>query len=242
MSSAAKSIIGVPLSIRSRLLGVLVLGRKSGRSFSEDDEKFLNSVGRVLAVAIENARLFKHAQEMSLADELTGLANRRMFNLQLTSELNQARITGARLCLMIFDLDFFKRINDKFGHLVGDEILHAFAQTVQAELRDTDLFCRFGGEEFALIAPDISVTDAIALANRICQLIAAKPFVLEDGTTHALTVSIGVACLGPGITNDEELIAVADEALYAAKARGRNRVEVAYGNPVTAKSDETSAH
>ena len=232
MGSLARCIIAVPLHIRTRLLGVLVLGRNSGRNFSVEDEKFLSSVGRVLAVAIENARLFMQAQEMSLADELTGLANRRMFNLQLAAELNQARISGARLCLMLFDLDFFKRINDRFGHLVGDEVLRAFAHAVQEELRDGDLFCRYGGEEFALIAPDISVTDAVSLATRIGHRIATNPFVLNDGTTHALTVSIGIACIGPGITTDEELIAVADQALYSAKAHGRNRVEIAYGNPV----------
>ena len=226
MSGEMKSIIAIPLRIRSRLFGSLVLGRQSGRSFSDDDEKFLNSVGRVLAIGIENAKLFEQTQEMSLVDELTGLSNRRMFNLHLAAEINQAHITGTRLSLVIFDLDFFKRINDDFGHLVGDEILQIFSRVVLEELREHDLFCRFGGEEFALIAPGIAAADAVAVAERIGKRVAGNPFVVEDGTAHPLTVSAGVACLSPDNASADDLIAAADRALYAAKAGGRNRVEV----------------
>lgn len=227
MSEGVKSVIAIPLRSRSRLFGALVLGRNSGRSFSEDDEKFLGSVGRVLALAIENARLFKQTQELSLADDLTGLANRRMFNLHLATEISHARVTGARLCLIMFDLDHFKRVNDRYLHPTGDLVLHWFAQLAQLDIRATDLFCRYGGEEFALIAPDLTLHDTAAVAQRICRHVAETPFVKEDGEHIVVTVSAGVAGLGAGVATADALITAADQALYAAKKGGRNRVEVA---------------
>jgi len=227
ISGEVKSIIAIPLRTRSRLFGALVLGRNSGRSFSEDDEKFLGSVGRVLALAIENARLFKQTQELSLADDLTGLANRRMFNLHLAAEINHARVTGARLCLIMFDLDHFKRVNDAYLHTVGDQVLRWFARMVQEDIRGSDLFCRYGGEEFALIAPDLTAAAAAAVARRICRHIAQTSFTKDDGVKITVTVSAGVACLGDDVTTAEELITAADQALYTAKMLGRNRVEIA---------------
>ncbi|MHB9110673.1 MAG: sensor domain-containing diguanylate cyclase [Armatimonadota bacterium] len=227
MSADVKSITAIPLRTRSRLFGALVLGRNSGRSFSEDDEKFLGSVGRVLALAIENARLFTQTQELSLADDLTGLANRRMFNLHLSAEINHARVTGERLCLIMFDLDHFKLVNDRYLHPTGDQVLRWFAKMVQEDIRGSDLFCRYGGEEFALIAPDLTLADAGALARRIVRHIAGTPFVKDDGTLITITVSAGVACLSEEVTTADALVTAADQALYMAKTLGRNRVEVA---------------
>lgn len=220
----AKSIIAIPLRSRSRLFGALVLGRRSGRAFTDDDEKFLASVGRVMAVAIENAKLFKQTQEMSLVDELTGLANRRMFNMHLANEINHAQVTNGTLGLVFFDLDHFKWVNDQYGHLVGDQALRQFAQSVQQCIRGSDLLCRYGGEEFALIVPDLGLPEATALADRILHRIAATPFRQENGAAFTLTVSAGVSCLGNEITTAEEMIDAADRALYLAKASGRNQV------------------
>jgi|GEM_PF-1066821 len=227
MSGEVKRVIAIPLRTRSRLFGALLLGRKSGRSFSEDDEKFLGSVGRVLALAIENARLFKQTQELSLVDELTGLANRRMFNLHLSAEINHARVTGERLCLIMFDLDRFKLVNDRHLHSTGDLVLRWFARLAQEDMRGSDLFCRYGGDEFTLIAPDLTLADAAAVARRVCRHVAHTPFMKEDGEQIAVTVSAGVADLSAGVTTADALAAAADQALYAAKEAGRNRVEVA---------------
>jgi len=232
MSDEVKRIIAIPLRTRSRLFGALVLGRKSGRSFSEDDEKFLGSVGRVLALAIENARLFMQTQELSLADDLTGLANRRMFNLHLSAEINHARVTGERLCLIMLDLDHFKLVNDRHLHATGDLVLRWFAKLAQEDIRGSDLFCRYGGDEFGLIAPDLTLADAAAVARRICRHVALTPFMKSDGERIPITVSAGVADLSAGISTAEGLVTAADQALYAAKEAGRNRVEVAAGELV----------
>ena len=226
MSASVNSIIAVPLRSRGTLAGVLVLGRNNGQEFSAEDGKFLESVGRVLAVAMENANLFKHAQELSLTDDLTGLANRRLLNLRLSGEVSRVTTTGDPLCLAVLDLDYFKLVNDRYGHPAGDEVLRQFAQRVQREIRSSDLFCRLGGEEFALVAINTPFQITLAIVERICRHIAQIPFELADGTIIPLTVSVGVAYLQQGIASGDDLIAAADRALYAAKAAGRNRVMV----------------
>lgn len=226
MSTKIRSIIAVPLRSRGRIAGMLVLGRHSGQAFTQDDGKFLESVGRVLAVAVENASLFKEAQDLSLTDELTGLANRRLLNLRLSGEVSRVTATGDPLCLAVLDLDYFKMVNDRYGHPAGDEVLRQFAKRVQREVRSTDLFCRLGGEEFALVAINTPFQITLAIVERICRHIAQIPFELPDGSLVPLTVSAGVAYLQPGVASGDELIAAADRALYAAKTSGRNRVMV----------------
>lgn len=226
MSSEVKSMIAVPMRSRSRVLGVLVLGRKSGQHFSDDDQKFLEAVARVLTVAIENAKLFEHAQELSLSDELTGLANRRMFNLRLEAEVTRVKMLNTPLCLVFFDLDFFKQVNDRHGHPAGDEVLRQFAARVQQDIRSTDLFCRTGGEEFGLLTTDTSLPITVTIAERICHHIEQNPFILEDGTVCPMTVSAGVACVDESISNADDLVAAADRSLYAAKTGGRNCVKI----------------
>jgi diguanylate cyclase (GGDEF)-like protein len=226
MDGQVRSVLALPLRSGTRLLGVLLLGRFSGQPFTEDDERFLDSLGRILSVAIENATLFRQAQELSLSDELTGLANRRMFNMRLGNEISRVKATGTPLCLIIFDLDFFKRVNDEHGHLAGDEVLRQFAQRVQQDIRGGDLLCRFGGEEFALLVPDTGLQITISIAERICRGIAQTPFVLADGVELTLTVSAGVAELRDPAMSAERFVEHADTALYAAKAAGRNQVQV----------------
>lgn len=227
MSAAVKYVLAVPLRSHSKVFGVLVLGRNSGVAFSQDDERFLESAGRILTVAMENAKLFKQAQDMSLSDELTGLPNRRMFNLRLAAEANCIKATGAPLCMVMFDLDFFKAVNDKYGHPAGDDVLRQFSRRVLEDIRGTDLFCRLGGEEFALVTPDTSLATTTSIAERICRRVANIPFMTSDGVALSMTVSAGVACLGDQeVHSSEDLVAAADSALYAAKANGRNRVEV----------------
>jgi diguanylate cyclase (GGDEF)-like protein len=235
------SLIAVPLRLRARPLGVLVLGRHAAEPFTTDDAKFLESLARILTLAIENAKLFERAQELSLSDELTGLNNRRMFNLRLQAEVTRAKAAGDPLCLVIFDLDFFKRVNDQYGHQAGDEVLKTFARILQHDIRGADLVCRIGGEEFSLLVPDTVLLEAYAIAQRICRHVAATPFTLEEGVHITMTVSAGVACLDGTIAHGDALVGAADRALYAAKAAGRNRVEVytsAMGDPLPAEVAE----
>lgn len=224
MSAECQSIMAIPLHSRSRLVGALVLGKNTERGFSMDDGRFLESVGRILAIAVENATLFRQTQALSMSDDLTGLANRRFLNHRLQVEVARVGSTKEPLCLAILDLDFFKRINDQYGHPAGDEVLRLFAKRVQQEIRSTDLFCRLGGEEFALIATNSTLTATAVILERICRCIANTPFELSDGQQVSITVSAGIAHLQPGIETSEALACAADQALYNAKADGRNRV------------------
>ncbi len=156
-------------------------------------------------------------------DELTGIYNRRFFLDTLHHEKSRAEREHQPFCLALLDLDLFKNVNDRYGHLVGDEVLRSFAKRVQIEIRQADYFARYGGEEFALLLVDTGLEEALTIVERIRQKIAAQSFA---DVAHALTVSIGVTayCSGEATT---ETIGRADRALYAAKNSGRNRVEKA---------------
>ncbi len=162
------------------------------------------------------------AYRMAIEDPLTGLPNRRAFDQALARDLARARRSRAPLCVALFDLDHFKKINDDYGHVAGDTVLRTLAKTVQPRVRSGDVFARFGGEEFALLLPETSLRNAVASCDRLRRLIAIRGVSTRKGLVP-VTVSVGVAEYAPSM-EPEELIAAADERLYAAKAAGRDRV------------------
>lgn len=226
IAAQTRSIMAVPLRSRGRVLGALVLGRSNESAFTEDDAKFLESVGRILGVATENAMLFQRAKEQSLSDDLTELGNRRLLQYRLSTEISRALASGTPLCLVMMDLDHFKKVNDQYGHPAGDEVLRMYGERVRREIRTADILCRYGGEEFALATINTPLEAAFAVSERICRHIAQTPFTLESGEVISLTMSAGVACLQPGISTLDELVTAADSALYDAKSAGRNRVNI----------------
>jgi two-component system cell cycle response regulator len=177
---------------------------------------------RLLEVSIANQR----AQEAALTDVLTGLYNRRHAMERLAQEWAESERGHRPLCLLALDIDHFKPVNDNYGHDTGDAALRQFADILRAFSRTPDVPCRFGGEEFLLIAPDTPLEGALHLAERIRAAIQNKVLVAEGISLH-LTVSIGVAEKSAKYANLDQLIKAADEALYQAKQKGRNRVEKA---------------
>jgi diguanylate cyclase (GGDEF)-like protein len=163
-------------------------------------------------------------REAALVDPLTGVSNRRGFDAEAKRMLARARRDGTSTALLLLDLDHFKALNDRFGHLAGDRALKAFTRTVAAELREGDLLSRLGGEEFAVALADCRADQALKLAERIRRSAAALTL-NEAGAEMRLTVSIGVASLRAAESLDA-LLTKADAALYRAKAGGRDRVEV----------------
>lgn len=163
--------------------------------------------------------------EMAITDSLTGLANRRYFERQLATMVNQATGRGRPLSLLIIDIDHFKSINDTHGHLAGDDVLGEFAGRLKRAVRGADLAGRFGGEEFVVAMPDTDAATAYAIAERIRARISDEPFEITGrGRPVNVTVSVGVGSIGSGLNGPTELIAAADRALYEAKRAGRNRV------------------
>ncbi len=162
--------------------------------------------------------------DAALRDDLTKAFNKKYFLDRLEQEVSFARRHGSALSLLMFDVDHFKRVNDTFGHVAGDQVLARLAQVTQSTVRAEDVFGRYGGEEFAVICRGIGLGDAYTMAERLRALVAATQFVYEAGIIP-VTISIGVAGYPEApVQNGIELIAAADEALYGAKRGGRNRV------------------
>ncbi len=171
-----------------------------------------------LAYRLESAR--QRAEQMAHTDDLTGLENRRAFFDQGQVLASYCERNGLPLSVVMIDADHFKQINDRFGHAIGDAVLRRLAEQLKESRRKSDVCGRIGGEEFAMLLPDTSLGEAMVLAERLCRACAASPMQI-DGEVVINTVSIGVASEGYAI---ESLLRCADEALYQAKAAGRNRV------------------
>ncbi len=165
--------------------------------------------------------------ELAVTDQLTGLHNRRYMTGQLGALVNRAVRGGDPVSALMIDIDHFKKINDGFGHDVGDEVLREFAVRLASNVRAIDLPCRYGGEEFVVIMPDTRLEDAHRIAERIRLHVAGSPFrVGGEREPLSVTISIGVAATGGAGDSAEALLKRADEAVYAAKAAGRNAVFV----------------
>lgn len=157
-------------------------------------------------------------------DSLTGLLNKREFELRLQDEVRRAKRSRHPFVLLLMDLDYFKQVNDTYGHPAGDHTLRVLASLLKKQVRESDYVGRYGGEEFGMILTDTSEKDARETAERIRQLVEEKAFAISDNATINITVSAGLACYPDDAANAEMLIACADEALYKAKDAGRNRV------------------
>lgn len=163
-------------------------------------------------------------KSMALTDSLTGVDNARNFMQKFIREIKRSKRHGKPLCVAMLDLDHFKSVNDKHGHLAGDDVLRAVAQFVQRSMRLEDEFARIGGEEFAALLPDTNLEGAKVIAERIREVVETSPVRLDDGTELSVTASIGVAEVDPQASDFEAAMEAADKALYKAKQQGRNRV------------------
>jgi diguanylate cyclase (GGDEF)-like protein len=197
---------------------------------------FILTIGRCMFVGIFSSAMkqslyqsglklkeaYRRIEELAELDELTGSYNRRCIMRMLDEEIARARRSGVPCSIALIDLDWFKRINDAYGHPTGDEVLRTFAITMFANIRSVDRFGRYGGEEFLLVLPDMAADGAARALDRLRAIIAELDWsAFSAGMT--VTISAGVATLNPDETPDT-LLARADNALYAAKARGRNRI------------------
>lgn len=169
----------------------------------------------------------EQAIEMAVVDALTGLHNRRYFDMHLSSLLDQAAQESKPLSLLVLDIDFFKKINDTYGHDAGDEILRALAGRMRRAVRSVDLVCRLGGEEFVIVMPETAIDVAGRVAERVRRAVEAEPFNVKDGQMAVpVTVSIGIADRGSD-ANPDFIYKSADKALYESKSTGRNKVTLA---------------
>ena len=194
--------------------------------FSDETSKLAEWLSSQAAIALENARLHDIVQQQAMTDELTGLVNRRRFLEAVRSEIVRAQRLGGPLSVILADLDDFKRVNDRYGHHAGDEVLQAFADVIRSHGRDIDVAARLGGEEFALLLPETALSGAAVGAERLCNSLSRLRIWLGEGLEVSVTASFGVAQLADGQSSDG-LLRAADAALYQAKEEGKNRVSIA---------------
>jgi diguanylate cyclase (GGDEF)-like protein len=220
------SALGTPIVAGDQLLGLLsVYHLRNHRRFSERDSAMMEIVGRQTGIAIANARLFAETQRLATTDHLTGLFNRHHFFALAPRELERARRYHHNIALLVIDVDYFKVINDTYGHDAGDTVLRNVAERMRRELRDADILARFGGEEFIALLPETNLTGALCVAERLRSAVESAPILLQAHSVW-VTISIGCAALDSisGTDRLETLIQRADRALYSAKVGGRNQV------------------
>lgn len=229
---AAATAMAVPVHSRGKVHGVLGLyGRVGGGPFTEDDLVTVRSLVSQAEAAIENTFLHEEASRLSITDALTGVWNRRHFDLRLEEELERSARFLEPFGLLLLDVDGFKPINDVYGHPAGDFVLAELSRRLQDVTRSVDVVARFGGEEFALILPRTDGTGAQLVGEKIRTAVARQPFDAV-GQRIPVTVSVGVAAYPDSGVDARTLLAAADEALYDAKANGKNRVVGAHRSAV----------
>ena len=214
-------VAGAPIVYGGEFLGIIFVF--SDRPFDTTDLKLLGLFAAHAGAAIRNARLHAELHELAIRDSLTEIFNRRYFFELSEKAFKHARRYKRSLSALIFDLDHYKEVNDHFGHLIGDQVLHDMAQRCLAVVRQHDIFGRYGGEEFAVLLPETDLQGALALGERLREVIGNAPFETEDGDV-AVTISVGAARIKRTTSSLMQLLSEADKAQYRAKDKGRNSV------------------
>jgi diguanylate cyclase (GGDEF)-like protein len=228
---APAAVIAFPLICRGRRVGALIgIDRAPSAREPRLPATMTLAVRTLLepaAVALDNALLLKRTEALSVTDDLTRLYNSRFLNSVLRRETKRASRSGRPLSLLFIDLDGFKAVNDRHGHLCGSRALVEAAAVIKGSARETDIVARFGGDEFALVLPDTGSEGAFAVGERIRERLAAHSYLAGEGLNIHLTASVGVATLPDVAASAEELVQAADTAMYQVKDRGKNGIQAA---------------
>ncbi|MCS7164771.1 MAG: sensor domain-containing diguanylate cyclase [Candidatus Calescibacterium sp.] len=217
-----RSFICSPIKIGNKILGVAYVSSLNTRSFDEKDVNFIQLICDKFAIMYILYKEYSKTLNMAIRDGLTGLYSHRHFQELLSKEIENAKLYGYPVCLLMIDTDKFKQYNDTFGHPMGDELLKSIAKLLTSYVKDKGYVCRYGGDEFAIILPNFYKQDAYLLAEQIRE--GYKSFRKGD---IQISASIGIACFPIDASSKDELIKKSDELLYIAKREGRNRVIVA---------------
>jgi len=227
-----KFFITIPLMIENEIIGVLNLNDNEKGYLNVTDLDFFLNVAEFISLSISNAQSFEKAERLSVTDGLTGLTNRQQLASALQSEVLRSRRYHSPLSLVMMDVDYFKGVNDTFGHQEGDDVLTGVASIIKSLCRSHDVAARYGGEEFVLILPETNGAGAWTIAERVREEVENHRF-HHEGRVHSVTISCGIAQLDDGGTQEyTDLIRIADEALYQAKESGRNRSIMGGGNEI----------
>ena len=218
-----RSVIVAPLRAEEEILGLLYVGGAKERAFTEEHRSLVETVSYQASIAVKNALLYEQTQQMAFTDGLTGLYLHRFFQVRLVEEIAWADRYKKSICLVMVDADKFKQFNDTLGHPAGDALLQEIASLLKDKVRTTDIVCRYGGDEFALILKDTPKDEAIRTCERIRETFQLR----FAAAVVQVTSSIGLACYPTDAPNKKDLAKAADDALYVSKREGRNRVTAA---------------
>ncbi|MBN1454049.1 MAG: GGDEF domain-containing protein [Anaerolineales bacterium] len=221
------SIIGIPLMISEKVVGVMNLSREKTGTFSTAELRLLNMLANQAAVAISNASLHQSISRKAYTDTITGLANRRALDEHLESEIINARRTNSPFAVVMMDLDGFKSVNDSYGHEVGDQVLRAVFNVVSFGIRSSDFIARYGGDELTLILAKSDIQAAKLVTEKILENIAKFSYKAPNGRAIKLGISGGIAIYPSHGRSGPELLRAADAALYDAKKHHRGTFRIA---------------
>ncbi len=220
-----KSLMCVPIRSKGAILGVLeIINNTTGEPFTKDDLNLLMRLVEHAAIAIERASLYQKMADLSVTDDLTKLFNTRYLDRTLLIEIARCKRHSSSLSLIFMDVDHFKTINDNYGHLVGSKLLVEMGQLLIRSLRTIDIVARYGGDEFVIVLPQTVPGSAVQIAERIRKSIERNIFLKKEGYSLRLTASFGVASYPESAQSKEDLLRLADEAMYRVKYRTRNGV------------------
>ncbi len=225
-AAAFKNVLHLPIILGNSVKGLIHLARKGNQEFTPHELDITSQFTGIFITSIKNALIHKRTEKLAFTDPLTELYNHRFFQETLLQEFTRADRYKKPLSLMIIDIDFFKKFNDTYGHLVGDKVLKHVSAIYKSSMRDQiDTVARYGGEEFGVILPETSLEGAAIFAERIRKKVE-ESFIQEGDKKLKITLSIGVACNSvTKCSKTSDLIEAADQALYKAKAEGRNQVQ-----------------
>ncbi len=222
------SVVCVPVRGRGKVLGAIELvNYDSELQLDEDDLFRLMALSDYAAIAIENARYVQQIHELTITDDITNLYNSRHLHSVLEAEVYRSKRYHYDFSLVFIDLDYFKRVNDKHGHLVGSKLLGELGGLIKAHLRLIDYGFRYSGDEFVILLPQTPKQSAINVARRLHRLVSEHTFLSDEGLDISITASLGIASFPEDADNKDDVIRLADQAMYLVKESSRNNIAVA---------------
>ena len=222
-----RSILCAPMVVRDSVLGVIELVNSQPNAFSEADLRLVNSLADFAAIAIDNARNFQRVQELTVTDDVTSLYNSRYLHESIEMEFERSRRYGHQFAVIFFDLDHFKEVNDCHGHLRGSRLLTEVGELIREQVRSVDIPTRYGGDEFVIVLPQTSKDQAIHVARRLRLALNEGVFLRNEGLEVRVTASFGVAAYPEDAVTKDEVLRLADEAMYRVKESTRDGIQIA---------------
>lgn len=217
-----RSELAVPIKIKDKVIGVLDIQSVELNAFDESDLATFTTLAEMIAIAIENASLYKESKQLAITDDLTGLYNTRYFYTALEKEIERSQDLDHPFSIIIFDIDDFKKYNDTYGHLAGDQLLEELARLMIEKCRSTDIIARYGGEEFVIILPETEYDGAVLVAERLRKSVKKHSFKINKKEKKGkVTISLGIATYPEDATDVKDLINAADINLYGEKRIGK---------------------